>query len=451
MSEKLISVIIPVYNADGYLRDSICSVLHQDYKNIEIIVVNDGSKDNGFSTSIIKEFEGEIRFYEKRNTGLADTLNFAIEKCSGTYIARMDQDDICEKNRISEQVAFMEKNPDVSVCGTYFDYIKNGAFVEAGELPTENEDIEFNMLFTNPLCHPSVMFRANDIKGRWKYDTAAVAEDYELWTRMVGKVKFANIPKILLHYRINEKSITHTKTEKIKQFDVALHKRLLRDEWGINPKKYKDEILNPNYFSNKCSFFVKKNFLLSFYEYLNDICSTNKFELLKMKCSDVGKSLNTIWLRILNISNIGYGMLLYKCDVKKIEKFNTVSKFDLNNLFDCLEKICNSIVCRADKSMKIVLCGAGLRCTNFLKEHNCFETDKTVHLVGVLDNNQRNLFVNEVVIDVCDVKEICRMSYDYVLITSNKYYGELHEDLLNCDVSEEKIFSLDVFTNFYCV
>ena len=118
--DKLVSVIMPVYNADEHLREAIESILNQSYRNIEIIVVNDGSKDNGYTDSIIRKYESMVQYFYKENGGIADALNYAISKANGDYIARMDQDDISLPDRIEKQVEFMETNTDVAVCGTRF-------------------------------------------------------------------------------------------------------------------------------------------------------------------------------------------------------------------------------------------------------------------------------------------------------------------------------------------
>ena len=438
MNDKLVSVIIPVYNADEHLHESISSIVNQDYPLKEIIVVNDGSNDNGFSKSIIKEFDKDIIYYEKKNSGLADTLNFAIEKCNGEYIARMDADDISEKNRLSEQVSFMEKNLDVTVCGSFFDYIIDDVIVKGEEIPINNEDIELQMLFKNVMCHPSVMFRASDIKGKWKYDTTVPAEDYELWTRMIGKVKFANIPKVLLHYRINKKSITHTKSNEIAQHDVLLHKKMLQDVWGLNPESYSDEVLNFVLFSKESSFLEKKYFIINVYEYLHDICTTKKYNILKKKYSGIEYSLNSFFKYAINITGLGYA------NIKKLmgDKFDSLEKFSRKKFISVIDHLKALSEVIFNSSSKVVLCGAGLRCRHFLEK--TISSNCNFNVVGILDNNKSFLNIDGKNLSVVPLKNVSDMLYDYVLITSNKFFGELQNDLLSCGVQKEKIYSTDI-------
>lgn len=196
--DKLVSVIMPVYNADEHLREAIESILNQSYGNIEIIVVNDGSKDNGYTDSIIREYKSMVQYFYKENGGIADALNYAISKVNGDYIARMDQDDISLPDRIEKQVKFMETNTDVAVCGTRFYMLKDGGIENAEDYPISTEAISIALLFGNVLCHPSIMFRASAIKGKWRYSKDSIAEDYDLWLRMMHEEKMTNLPEKLL-------------------------------------------------------------------------------------------------------------------------------------------------------------------------------------------------------------------------------------------------------------
>lgn len=131
-----ISVILPVYNAEKYIRNSIESILHQSFKDFELIIINDGSIDN--SGAIISSFNDvRIHYYTNdTNLGLIKTLNKSINLSKGRYIARMDADDICMPNRFEKQVAFMESHPSVVLCGTWAKIIddQGKSLVELSEL-----------------------------------------------------------------------------------------------------------------------------------------------------------------------------------------------------------------------------------------------------------------------------------------------------------------------------
>lgn len=107
---KKVSIIIPVYNGSNFLREAIDSALAQTYKNTEVIVVDDGSNDNGATESIARSYGKRIKYYKKTNGGVATALNFGIEKMTGKYFSWLSHDDMYEKKKIEEQINFMSKH-----------------------------------------------------------------------------------------------------------------------------------------------------------------------------------------------------------------------------------------------------------------------------------------------------------------------------------------------------
>lgn len=199
----LISVLLPVYNAEKYIKDSVNSILKQDYINFELIILNDGSTDN--SLAIINSVsDSRISVFSHANIGLAATLNKGIELAKGKYIARQDNDDISLPQRLSKQVEFLEKHPEVALVGTWCEIINengnpNGKFHKH---PINNIALKFFLLFDNPFVHSSVMFRKDAIVSVGSYNTdTSFFEDYNLWSRVARLYKIANIPEILLKYR----------------------------------------------------------------------------------------------------------------------------------------------------------------------------------------------------------------------------------------------------------
>jgi glycosyltransferase involved in cell wall biosynthesis len=202
MNEPLVSVILPVYNSEKYIYDSLKSVLSQSYRNIEVILVNDGSNDNT-KKIILNDFNDDRIFYfEQENSGIVCALNRGIFLAKGKYIARMDADDICLYERLEKQVAFLEKNSDYVLCGT--SYVKFG-FEESKVKCAESDDlIKSELFFRNAICHPSVMIRASSMSGFIFESSYIYAEDYRLWTRLASLGKFHNIQDYLLKYRVHE-------------------------------------------------------------------------------------------------------------------------------------------------------------------------------------------------------------------------------------------------------
>jgi glycosyltransferase involved in cell wall biosynthesis len=123
MFEPLVTIVIPVYNGADYLEDAINSALNQTYKNIEIIVVNDGSTDYGKTEAIANAYSDRVRYFTKRNGGVSSALNFGIDKMTGEYFSWLSHDDLYFPEKIEKQVNFIEKNYDVKVVASSFEII----------------------------------------------------------------------------------------------------------------------------------------------------------------------------------------------------------------------------------------------------------------------------------------------------------------------------------------
>ena len=211
LNNPLISVIMPVYNAQKYLGQAIESVLRQTYRNFELIIIDYGSSDD--SLKIIKSFsDSRIKIvYHKKNQGIISSLNDGIKESAGKYIARMDADDISLPKRLEKQISFLENNPLVVMCGTWARVINESGKVVDKNIhpPTDGKSIRSYILKHNPFIHPTVMMKKSAFKDSdWYRNKFKHAEDYELWTRIVFLNEVANIPEELLEYRMTKSGIT---------------------------------------------------------------------------------------------------------------------------------------------------------------------------------------------------------------------------------------------------
>lgn len=199
-----VSVVLPVYNGEPYLAEAIDCILGQTFADFELIIINDGSKD-GSNGCVAGFSDPRIRYFEQPNAGLAATLNRGIALAEGEYLARQDQDDIAHPERLAEQVAFMDKNPDCGMVGTWAEIFSE---TESGQRfhyhPAENLELKLHLHFRNPFVHSSMMLRTDTVRriGGYTTDTTRQPpEDYELWSRMARAGKVANIPRVLVRYR----------------------------------------------------------------------------------------------------------------------------------------------------------------------------------------------------------------------------------------------------------
>jgi len=199
-----VSVLLPVYNGAAYLRESLESVLQQTYTDFELIVIDDGSRDD--SAGIIQSIhDSRIRFYRQENRGLAATLNRAIELASGEYLARQDQDDVSFPQRFEKQVSHLAAHPQCALVGTWAEIIVGTQkTARSHRHAADNHKLKFDLLFDNPFVHSSVMLRSSAVRAVGMYSTDAARqppEDYELWSRLARTWEVGNIPEILHVYR----------------------------------------------------------------------------------------------------------------------------------------------------------------------------------------------------------------------------------------------------------
>ena len=204
----LVSVLLPVYNAEKYIEESLKSILDQSYQNLEIIIIDDGSTDR--SAEIINSFEDQRVRYLRNETNirLIRTLNKGIDLAKGKYLARMDADDIAKPERILKQVQLMEYQPKVGVCGSWVN-IFGAVKPRTWKYDANNSELYMRMLFKSPFAHPSTMIRCSILRDhniRYR-EQFLHAEDYYFWFEMSKYCEFANIQESLLEYRIHENQV----------------------------------------------------------------------------------------------------------------------------------------------------------------------------------------------------------------------------------------------------
>lgn len=209
-----ITVIIPVYNADKYLAASIQSILDQDYKDYELIIIDDGSSDN--SLGIMKTFKDHrITIIENGiNKGLIYSLNYAINIARGKYIAHMHADDIAIPSRLSKQFAQLELNPEIDILAGFINLINsNGEYTGIWELDHKANSrnvIKKEMAYYCCIAHPSVMGKTSVFKKHLYYPAQKNIEDYDIWLRMIADdVIIEKLNEPILNYRVHNQSTTH--------------------------------------------------------------------------------------------------------------------------------------------------------------------------------------------------------------------------------------------------
>lgn len=221
----LVSVVMSAFNEEKYIVESINSILNQTYSNIEVIIIDDASTDKTVE-KIGQIRDDRIRLYvNEKNRKLAHNLNFAIDMAKGSYIARMDADDIAIPDRIEKQVNFMEKNQHIDVLGAFA--VCFGDSTAKMEYPNSHEAIKVSLLFENALCHPLVMLRKSSFVEKYN-ESYAASQDYELWSRMIWHKNFYNMGDVLLKYRVHNGQTRNTAGRKQKEGAIVARHKMLK-------------------------------------------------------------------------------------------------------------------------------------------------------------------------------------------------------------------------------
>lgn len=203
-----ISVIMPVFNCENYLNESIESILNQTFRDFEFIILNDGSFDK--SDEIIKEYQksdDRIIYFKQESQGITKSLNKCIKKSRGIFIARMDADDICHVDRFSNQLHYLDANPEVDILGCQANTInKSGRIINFIKRPLDDYQIKWDLIFSTPLIHPSLMIRKKIFKNFGYFDESLpFGQDIAYWRKISPMVVFNNLPEKLINYRIPDK------------------------------------------------------------------------------------------------------------------------------------------------------------------------------------------------------------------------------------------------------
>lgn len=206
MSKK-VSIIIPVYNGSNYLKDSIESALAQTYKNIEVIVVNDGSNDGGATKKIAESYLDKIKYYEKENGGASTALNLAISKMTGDYMSWLSHDDLYYPEKVEKQMEEIKKYDEKTILFSNFDLIdENGVKYDTicydhNHLMRRPDDAVLRGCIGGiTLLIPK---KALEECGEFRTDLRCV-QDYEMWFRMLLKgYHFTHMDQVLTMTRVH--------------------------------------------------------------------------------------------------------------------------------------------------------------------------------------------------------------------------------------------------------
>jgi len=239
-----VTVVMAVYNAARFLREAVASVLAQTYRDFELVVVDDSSRDD--SLSILQSFvDPRMQIIRHpTNMGAALSRNDALAAARGELAAIMDADDVCAPTRLERQVAFLDANPPVGLvgCGVYNNIDVSGGVLFTSYLPEDNEAIQRTLVEQWCFLHPSIMFRRALYEAVGGYRKAfEPAEDHDFILRILEHCQAHNLYEPLVSYRLNPQGLSVIGHQYINELGEAAM-RLARQRRSGQPEDLDAEV-----------------------------------------------------------------------------------------------------------------------------------------------------------------------------------------------------------------
>lgn len=205
-----ISVIVPVYNGEKTIRETLISIIKQSFSDIEIIIIDDGSTDS--TLEVVKSItDPRIKIFSYSNAGLATSRNRGITLANGQYISFIDADDIWTPCKLESQMQALKEHPSCAVAYSWTDYINtDGKFLKSGRHPTAIGDVYHKLLLGNFLENGSnPLIRINALKAVGGFDESLLAaEDWDMWLRLSAFYEFVCVEKAQILYRVSANSMS---------------------------------------------------------------------------------------------------------------------------------------------------------------------------------------------------------------------------------------------------
>jgi glycosyltransferase involved in cell wall biosynthesis len=246
MQSVKVTVLMPIYNAEQYVRTAVDGILKQTYTDFELLIINDGSTDG--TAEILKSYnDSRIRIYHQSNKGVSRTLNKGIELAKGQYIRRHDADDYSEPNMLEDQLNFLETHPEIDFVSTACAFMTDRGKVAYGYTQPRQHTFDNAKTYKlvsremfnpySPIVHGTVLGPTAVFKEMAGYRTAFLtSEDNDLWLRIIEKYKFAVLKHSYYYLRLNSTSATQVHKASLGFYrDLCLQFAEERQRIGTDP------------------------------------------------------------------------------------------------------------------------------------------------------------------------------------------------------------------------
>lgn len=268
----LVTIVVPCYNHMNYVSQTIESIVNQRYKNIELIVIDDGSKDG--SLEVLKKLQVVYNFklVYRENRGLVNTLNEGLLLSKGKYFCAVASDDILFEDKIEQQVKFMEENSEYALCYGKMKIVdENNKFIKNLKSKASRSGRVFYELYAkNFITAPTVMIKRKILVELEGYSSEFLIEDYPLWLEIAKRYKIGFVDEYLVSYRIHGENMSSNMLTIIQETEKVLLK--------YNQDKKTDSILHKIYYRWFCDL-SKTSFLKETEEYKNKSFKTSFYKL----------------------------------------------------------------------------------------------------------------------------------------------------------------------------
>lgn len=232
MHKPLVSVVIPSYNHKKYIKQAVLSVINQTYKNIELIVIDDGSEDGSKEILTALSQTHHFQFISRSNKGLIHTLNEALEFASGEYFTMLGSDDYFKENKIEVQIEFFQMHRDIVLCYSNLIFIDaDGRILKKGKTKHFKSGHVFkDLIYKNFIPLPTVMLKTSVVKAAGGFDDRFFLEDYPLWLKIAKHHPIGYIKDCLTYYRLHAHNVSANLIRMIHEVEKILY------DWKDEPE-----------------------------------------------------------------------------------------------------------------------------------------------------------------------------------------------------------------------
>lgn len=336
---SLLSIIMPAYNVQNFIIESINSVLNQSHKNFELLIYDDFSSDNTIE-SIIKIKDSRIKLFKgDKNIGVSAARNFLLNKSKGEYISFLDSDDLCMKDKYKICINYLYNNKDIDLIGSRSSVIdedsKKVRLAKSFESFTY-QDIVADLLFNNTFSTSTIIFKRKILRHIKFENNFSGVEDYLLWTKIINNIKARNLNVKLTKYRINLNGLTSSTKSSIRDETLNfIHSRSL-SALGI---KATEKTLRTHRYDIDHNL-IDANYLHASKGHYNNIVESNNNKKIYNRKS-LKKAIRKNWFLkcLYGTKSIGLDSLFIYIYKFKYHSFSSISYFIYLLFYFALKKI----------------------------------------------------------------------------------------------------------------